>query len=70
MVCTKTVGGAMPLWTLAKQLWRVASQFACLCPHSQDTRCCLPVASLPVPADLLLPLNDPLHDLLVLLCIL
>lgn len=30
----------------------------------------LPMACLPVSADLLLTLNDPLHDLLVLLCIL
>lgn len=30
----------------------------------------LPMACLPMSTDLLLPLNDPLHDLLVLLCIL
>lgn len=72
MVCSKTVGGTM---TRHEGHWQSSSKglpagCACLCPHPQDTRCRLPVAGFPVPTDLFLPLNDPLHDLLILLCIL
>lgn len=53
----------------------LAAQGPSLCRCSSQgqgptRRSTLPVAGLPMPADLLLPLNEPLHDLLVPLCVL
>lgn len=50
--------------------WRLSASSTRAVPSSQATGRLLPVAGLAVPADLLLPLDDPLHDLLVLVCVL